>query len=186
MREREHIGIVGGAASGGLGHAHCINFVDLPTEYLVPARLICTTSAADDVLLGSCHLAGRAVAISPQLAPCACARGEAGRGTVVPLLLQVRAPNVDVLPIRNAKGFLQLLIRGKINTGMARFITISHPIVNPAGAGLCQYVRSRKLASFPGSPLRNYCVTFKLALAPCECEFKGHAIIGEPGNVERG
>ena len=50
------------------------------------------------------------------------------------------------------------------------------------------------VASFPGSPLlaRNYCVTFKLALArnpyeiPCECEFKGHAIItrkgGEPGN----
>ena len=46
------------------------------------------------------------------------------------------------------------------------------------------------VASFPGSPplARNYCVTFKLALAriPCECEFKGHAIIarkgGEPGN----
>ena len=139
MREREHIGIVGGAASGG------INFVDLPTEYLVPARLIRTTSAADDVLLGSCHLAGRAVAISPQLAPCACARGEAGRGTVVPLLLRVRAPNVDVLPIRNAKGFLQLPIRGKINTGMARFITFSHPIVNPAGAGRrAMPVRSRK------------------------------------------
>ena len=39
--------------------------------------------------------------------------------------------------------------------------------------------------------LRDYCVTFELTLAhpffPCECEFKGHAIIalcarGEPGN----